>query len=81
MKTGRLHNKKFTIYLSLSDDLLMESGFCEVSASELFINFSRLLDLTDLLPMLAEEAVRKKMPQIQVSVRQEVIKWFFSSCS
>lgn len=81
MKTGRLHNKEFIIHLSLGDDSLMESGFCEVSASELFINFNCLLDLTDLLPMMAEEAVRKKMPQIQISVWEEVIKRFFSSCS
>lgn len=58
MKTAQqqVHNLSFV----LGDDSLMESSFYKESPSQLFINFSCLLELTDLLPTLTEEADRKK---------------------
>lgn len=50
----------------------MESGFCKESPAHLFLNFSCLLELTDSLCTLTEEADRRKLPQVQVSVEQEV---------
>lgn len=59
----------------------MESGFCKESPAHLFLNFSCLLELTDSLCMLTEEAERRKLPQVQVSVGQEVKRRDFSPCT
>lgn len=58
MKTAQ--QKVYNLSFLLGDDSLMESSFCKKSPSQLFINFSCLLELTDLLPTLTEEADRKK---------------------